>query len=152
MLRSYWFTINYFSRVRLPIHSWWLMVNKLGLLSLMEARTRGSAWAPSSTPQLTVRKELDWQAIWPIRTWILCATAAIRHLARQLRPVSIETHVKTGKKDNFFNITKYKNVQTVKLCCCNKLRYSFKVLVLCTRKSVMSGAVWLVEIKLNTEC
>ncbi len=47
-----------------------------------------------NTPQLTVRKELDWQAIWPIRTLILCAAAAIR--AQQLWPVSKEIHVKTG--------------------------------------------------------
>ncbi len=44
---------------------------------------------------LNVRKELDWQVIWPIRTQILCAAAAIRRLARQLWPVSI---VKTGVK------------------------------------------------------
>ncbi len=36
--------------VRLHIQSCWLMVNELGLLTLMEARTRGSAWALSSTP------------------------------------------------------------------------------------------------------
>ncbi len=41
---------KYFSLVRLPIQSWWLMVNELGLLSLMETRTRGMVWAPSSTP------------------------------------------------------------------------------------------------------
>ncbi len=40
--------------------------------------------------QLTIRKELDWQAIWPIRTRILCATADICHLAWHLRPVSID--------------------------------------------------------------
>ncbi len=47
--------------------------------------------------QLTFRKMLDWQAIWPIRTRILCATAAICHLAWQLRPVSIEIHVKSDR-------------------------------------------------------
>ncbi len=60
------------------------------LRALVLQLTKGGA-------QLTVRKELDWQAICPIRTRILYATTtAIRHLARQLRQVSQEIHVKTG--------------------------------------------------------
>ncbi len=67
----------------------WITLNPF-LSLLTEQRVKIILW------QLTVRKELDWQAIWPIRTRILCATVAIRHLAQQLRQVSIEIHVKTG--------------------------------------------------------
>ncbi len=49
------------------------------------------------------RKELDWQAIWPIRMRLLCAAAAIRHLARQQRPIFIEIHVKIGWKINKYS-------------------------------------------------
>ncbi len=44
------FGSNPYSRVRLPIQPCQIMINKLGLLSAKEARTRGSAHALSKTP------------------------------------------------------------------------------------------------------
>ncbi len=94
----------------------------------------------------------------------LCAAAAIRHLARQQQPVSIEIHVKKGVKEdrlnlNFFNITKYKmcgGLICVVVGCHgngNKLRYSFKILVLVPENlSCPALYAWLAVLKLNTEC
>ncbi len=67
----------------------WITLNPF--LSLLTEQ-----WVKIILWQLTIRKELDWQAIWQIRTRILCATVAIHHLAQQLQQVSIEIHVKTG--------------------------------------------------------